>query len=146
MHKLPHLFQSHHGVFYLRLARGGQEVKRSLRTKDFRQARLLALAFNLKLAMKTPDDKPKAADFNLDAESLKRLDVIFPDGTQVKDINSDDDVRRAKELFGDRFVVPAPRSFNLPAFAGLKATLDRPTSNCRWLFSERMERANYPEE
>nr|WP_052382213.1 hypothetical protein [Paraburkholderia kururiensis] len=119
MHKLPHLFKSRHGVFYLRLARGGQEVKRSLRTKDFRQARLLALAFNLELAMKTPDDKPKAADFNVDAESLKRLDVIFPDGTQVKDINSDDDVRRAKELFGDRFAaaVPAPPSFDLPAFS-----------------------------
>lgn len=119
MHKLPHLFKSRRGAFYLRLARGGQEVKRSLRTKDFRQARLLALAFNLELAMKTPDDKPKAADFNLDAESLKRLDVIFPDGTQVKDINSDDDVRRAKELFGDRFAaaVSAPRSFDLPAFS-----------------------------
>jgi len=40
---LPYLFKSSHGVFYLRLARGGKEVKRSLRTKDFRQARLLAL-------------------------------------------------------------------------------------------------------
>nr|WP_244098071.1 tyrosine-type recombinase/integrase [Burkholderia ambifaria] len=38
------LFKSRHGVFYLWLARGGQEVKCSLRTKDFRQARLLALA------------------------------------------------------------------------------------------------------
>jgi hypothetical protein len=113
MHKLPHLFQSRHGVYYLRLARGGQEIKRSLRTKDFRQAKLLALAFNLELAMKTPTDKAKAADFNLDADALKRLDVVFPDGTQVKDINTDDDVRRAKDLFGDRFtaaVPPLPRS------------------------------------
>jgi len=55
MHKLPHLFPSRHGVYYLRLARGGQEVKRSLRTKNFRQARLLTLAFNLELAMQTPD-------------------------------------------------------------------------------------------
>nr|WP_249191136.1 hypothetical protein [Burkholderia vietnamiensis] len=78
---MRHLLKSRHGVFYLRLARGGQKVKRSLSTKDFRQARQLAFAFNLELAMKTPDDKPKAADFNLDAESLKRLDVIFPDGT-----------------------------------------------------------------
>ncbi|WP_133647529.1 tyrosine-type recombinase/integrase [Paraburkholderia flava] len=116
MHKLPHLFQSRHGVFYLRLARGGQEVKRSLRTKDFRQARLLALAFNLELAMKTPDNKPKAADFNLDAESLKRLDVVFPDGTQVRDINSDDDVRRAKDLFGERFAAATP-ALDLPAFS-----------------------------
>lgn len=34
MHKLPRLFKSCHGVFYLRLARGGQEVQRSLRTED----------------------------------------------------------------------------------------------------------------
>ncbi|WP_186139912.1 site-specific integrase [Burkholderia gladioli] len=103
MHKLPHLYKSRHGVFYLRLVRAGKESKRSLRTKDFRQAKLLALAFNLELAMKTPADKPKAADFTLDPDEAKRLDVIFPDGTQVKDINTDDDVRRAKELFGDRF-------------------------------------------
>ncbi|KVE52968.1 hypothetical protein WI94_19355 [Burkholderia vietnamiensis] len=46
-------------------------------------------------------------------------DLIFPDGTQVKDIDTDDDVHRAKELFGDRFAaaVPAPPSFDLPAFS-----------------------------
>ncbi|PQV48569.1 site-specific integrase [Paraburkholderia sp. BL21I4N1] len=114
MHKLPHLTKNRFGVYYLRLAHNGQEVKRSLRTKDFRHAKLLALAFNLELAMKTPDDKPKAADFNLDAEALKRLDVIFPDGTQVKDINTDDDVRRAKELFGDRFVSAMAAPLDLP--------------------------------
>lgn len=58
MHKLSHLFQSRAGTYYLRLARGGQEVKRSLRTKDFRQAKILALAFNLELTMKTPDAVP----------------------------------------------------------------------------------------
>jgi hypothetical protein len=103
MHKLPHLTKNRFGVYYLRLVRSGRETKRSLRTKDFRQATLLALAFNLELAMKTPNDKPKATDFHLDTDSLKRLDVVFPDGTQVKDIKTDDDVRRAKELFGDRF-------------------------------------------
>nr|WP_231748252.1 hypothetical protein [Burkholderia sp. ABCPW 14] len=113
---MPHLFQSRHGVYYLRLARGGQQVKRSLRTKDFRQTRLLALAFNLELAMTTPTEKPKSADFNLDAESLKRLDIVFPDGTQVRDIQSDDNVRHAKELFGDWFAAASP-ALDLPAFS-----------------------------
>nr|WP_244104311.1 site-specific integrase [Burkholderia gladioli] len=108
MHKLPHLYKNRFGVYYLRLVRAGKESKRSLRTKDFRQAKLLALAFNLELAMKTPAATPKAADFALTADEAKRLDVIFPDGTQVKDINTDDDVRRAKELFGDRFASAAP--------------------------------------
>ncbi|CAE6760615.1 site-specific integrase [Paraburkholderia aspalathi] len=114
MHKLPHLYRNRLGVYYLRLTRQGREVKRSLRTKDFRQARLLALAFNLELAMKTPTEKPTAADFNLDPDALKRLDVVFPDGTQVKDINTDDDVRRAKELFGDRFATAMPAPLDLP--------------------------------
>ncbi|MFM0046288.1 tyrosine-type recombinase/integrase [Paraburkholderia sediminicola] len=117
MHKLPHLYRNRLGVYYLRLTRQGREVKRSLRTKDFRQARLLALAFNLELAMKTPTEKPKAADFNLDPDALKRLDVVFPDGTQVKDINTDDDVRRAKDLFGDRFATAVPASLDLPVLA-----------------------------
>jgi hypothetical protein len=108
MHKLPHLTKNRFGVYYLRLARGGQEVKRSLRTKDFRQAKLLEFAFNLELAMKAPTEKPRAADFNLDPAALERLDVVFPEGTQVKDINTDDDVRRVKELFGDRFVSAMP--------------------------------------
>lgn len=80
MHKLLHLYRNRLGVYYLRLTRQGREVKRSLRTKDFRQARTLALAFNLELAM----GRPKATDFNLDADAFKRLDVVFPDGTQVE--------------------------------------------------------------
>ena len=95
--KLPHLYRNHLGVYYLRLAHQGCEVKRSLRTKDFRQARTLTFVFNLELAM----CRPKATDFNLDADALKRLDAVFPDGTQVKDINTDGDVRRAKDLFGN---------------------------------------------
>ena len=77
--------------------------------------------------MKTPDDKPKAADFNLDAESLKRLGVISPDGTRVRDINTDDDLRRAKELFGDRFAAapPIPPPFDLPAFFAVGRGHDR---------------------
>ena len=56
----------------------------------------------------------KTTDFNLDADALKRLDVVFPDGTQVKDINTDDDVRRAKDLFGDRFATAIPAPLDLP--------------------------------
>jgi hypothetical protein len=66
MLKLLRLYQNRFGVYYLRLVRSGRETKRSLRTKDFRQTKLLALAFNL------------------DPDALKRLDVVFPDGTQEK--------------------------------------------------------------
>jgi hypothetical protein len=129
MHKLPHLYQNRFGVYYLWLIRGGRETKKSLRTKEYRQAKIWALAFNLELAM----NKPRAADFNLDADALKRLEVVFSDGTQVKDINTDDDVRRAKELFGDRFASAAPsrEPLDLPVFApSVAAAIAVRRTNC----------------
>ncbi len=55
MHKLPHLYQNRFGVYYLRIIRNGQEAKRSLRTKNFVQARIYALAFNFEIAMGSPN-------------------------------------------------------------------------------------------
>jgi len=111
MHKLPHLYRNRLGIYYLRLTRHGREVKRSLSTKDFKQARILALAFNLELAM----GSPKPGNPTIDFDAIKQFDVILPDGTQIKDLNSDDDVRRAKELFGERFATAAP--LDLPVLA-----------------------------
>ncbi|ASL44693.1 Tyrosine recombinase XerC [Burkholderia sp. AD24] len=116
MHKLPHLIKNRFGVYYLRLARNGQEVKRSLRTKDFKQARIYALAFNLEIATM---GRPKATDFNLDADALKKLDLVLPDGTQLRDIKTDEDVRLAKSLMGDRLsaAVPVSAPLDLPILA-----------------------------
>lgn len=115
MHKLPRLYRNRLGVYYLRLTCQGREVKRSLRTKDFKQAKIWALAFNLELAM----TKPNTADFDLNVEKLKKLDLILPDGTQLRDIKTDEDVRLAKALVGDRLAaaVPAHGPLELPVFA-----------------------------
>ncbi|KWO08633.1 hypothetical protein WM26_24740 [Burkholderia cepacia] len=40
MHKLPRLYQSRHGVYYLRVIQNKQKIRRSLGTKDFHQARI----------------------------------------------------------------------------------------------------------
>ena len=62
-----HLMKSRHGVYYLRIAHGGKEKRRSLRTKDAQEAKLAAFSFGYKLAhMK----KEEAARFAL-------LDEIF---------------------------------------------------------------------
>lgn len=111
MHKLPHLYKNRFGVFYLRIIRDGREAKKSLRTKDFGQARIYALAFNLEIAM----GRPKITDFELNVDAVKPFDVILPDGTQIKDLNSDEDIRRAKELFGSRFETAAPLHFPILA-------------------------------
>lgn len=42
-----------------------------------------------------------------------KLDVIFSNGTQIKNINSDDDLRRAKELLKN---IDLDRPFHLPKF------------------------------
>lgn len=39
MHKLPHLYCNRFGVYYLRIVRNGREAKKSLRIKDFGQAK-----------------------------------------------------------------------------------------------------------
>jgi len=116
MNRLPHLCKNRFGVYYLRLIRQGCEVKKSLRTKDFRQAKLWALAFNLELAMAKPT---VAADFDLNIENLKKLDLILPDGTQLRDIKNDEDVRLTRALMGDRLSAATPGSAPLefPVFA-----------------------------
>lgn len=115
MHKLPHLYRNRFGVYYLRLTSHGREVKRSLRTKDFRQAKLFALSFNLELAM---SNRPKITDFNFDLSGVREFDVVLPDGTQIKDIKTPEDVSLVKQLFGDRLldVGPLP-TLDLPTLA-----------------------------
>ncbi|WP_347554844.1 site-specific integrase [Robbsia sp. KACC 23696] len=116
MHKLPHLYRNRFGVYYLRLTSHGREVKRSLRTKDFKQAKLFALSFNLELAMSS--NRPKITDFNFDLSGVREFDVVLPDGTQIKDIKTPEDVSLVKQLFGDRLlnVGPLP-TLDLPTLA-----------------------------
>jgi integrase len=114
MHKLPHLYKNRFGVYYLRLIRAGRETKKSLRTKDCRQAKIWALAFNLELAM----NKPKATEFDPSSVDAREFDVVLPDGTQIKNIETAEDVRLAKEMFGERLTAaePSSPSFDLPVF------------------------------
>lgn len=70
MNKLPRLYQSRHGVYYLRIIRNKKKYRWSLGTKDFHRARIHALDLNMKLAMN---------DFDLN--KIKKLDVeVAPNG------------------------------------------------------------------
>ena len=84
MHKLPHVYKSRHGVWYIRCQDAGKESRLSLHTKDWSRAKVLALKFNLAWAM-----------------GMKKFDVIFPSGLQVKDINTDSDLDRFLRLAED---------------------------------------------
>ncbi|MGC0014781.1 integrase, partial [Ralstonia pseudosolanacearum] len=83
MHKLPRLYQSRHGVYYLRIIRNKVKTRLSLGTKDFRIARLLALRANMELAMSNHD-------FDLDA--IRKLGVEISPTGQVKftEVKADD--------------------------------------------------------
>ncbi|AMP74838.1 site-specific integrase [Ralstonia solanacearum] len=83
MHKLPRLYQSRHGVYYLRIIRNKVKTRLSLGTKDFRIARLLALRANMELAMSN-------RDFDLDA--IRRLGVEISPTGEVKftEVKADD--------------------------------------------------------
>ncbi|MBN3823672.1 integrase [Burkholderia sp. Ac-20384] len=84
MHKLPRLYRSRHGVYYLRVIQNKRKIRRSLGTKDFHQARISALSLNLQLAMAEP--------FDLNNKDLRKLDLnISPTGEiSFKDIKADD--------------------------------------------------------
>jgi len=125
MNKLPYLYKNRLGTFYLRIKRNGREIKRSLRTKDFARAKLLAIAFNLEMAIRGREmpamTGPKISDFEFtkpDSDEMPReFDVVLPNGTQISGLNSDDDIRRAKELFGSQFaeaIAAAPASPFIP--------------------------------
>ena len=83
MHKLPRLYQSRHGVYYLRVIRNKVKTRLSLGTKDFRVARLLALRANMELAMSN-------RDFDLDA--IRKLGVEISPTGEVKftEVKADD--------------------------------------------------------
>ncbi|PLZ00784.1 integrase [Burkholderia sp. WAC0059] len=92
MHKLPRLYRSRHGVYYLRVIQNKRKIRRSLGTKDFHQARISALSLNLQLA--TMSDP-----FDLDGDNLRKLDLIISPTGEInfKDIQPHD-VRVIKDI------------------------------------------------
>jgi len=97
---LPNLFKSRHGVYYLRLQRGGQDIKRSLRTKNLSDARAAAYAFNLALMR----DRPRFSEYALTADDLseiRRLDVVLPNGVQLNNIQTEEERRFVRKLIDD---------------------------------------------
>ncbi|MFJ0662080.1 site-specific integrase [Bordetella bronchiseptica] len=81
MHRLPNLWKSRHGVYYFRYYENGTEVKRSLFTKDWHRAKLLAFQLHLARDM-----------------TIRKFDVELPNGIKITGINSDEDVSRLERL------------------------------------------------
>ncbi|MES2187900.1 MAG: hypothetical protein V4505_25340 [Pseudomonadota bacterium] len=101
---LPHLHRDRHGTFYFRLTVGGKTIKRSLRTKLPALANIKAAALNWELSAMGSPKEPTIAEISaaFKAGKVREFDAEFPDGTKITGINSDDDLRRAKELMEKR--------------------------------------------
>lgn len=79
MIKIPRLQRDRHGTYYLRVvvpkslqaALKQVEFRKSLGTKDFQQAKLLALHFNMQIETSRMS-KPKITDFVLTPSDLNK--------------------------------------------------------------------------
>lgn len=95
---VPHLHRDRHGTFYFRFTVAGRTTKKSLRTKDPELATMRVACLNWELRrMPTP---PTVADI-LKAHQegrTRKFDLELPSGAKLRNINSDEDNRRAMEL------------------------------------------------
>ena len=98
--RVPHLHRNRCGVWCFRLTIEGRTVQRSLRTKDRALATMRASALNWQWSMTQRANQPTIEDILQAAKEgrSKKFDVEFPNGTQIKGIDTDDDLRRAKDF------------------------------------------------
>ena len=106
---LPHLQRDRLGTYYFRLTVAGHTLRRSLGTKDRALATMLASKLNWEWAMTKRSPEPTVDEiikaFKKDG---REFDAEFPDGTRLTGINTDDDLRRAKELMLARIEAIGP--------------------------------------
>ncbi len=107
--RIPHLHLNRLGIWCFRLTMDGQTRQKSLGTKDRALAIMLASKLNWELSMTKRSTEPTVTDiikaFKKDG---REFDAEFPDGTKLTGINTDDDLRRAKELMLSRIEAIGP--------------------------------------
>ena len=96
---VQHLRLNRCGVWCFRLTIDGQTRQKTLGTKDKSLATMLASKLNWEWAMTRRSTEPTVESilkaFKKDG---REFDAEFPDGTKLTGIETDDDLRRAKEL------------------------------------------------
>ena len=97
---LSHLHRNRRGTFYFRITIDGKTVKRSLKTKLPELATMRVAALNWQWSTMKQPNEPNVADIvkALKAKTAPKFDATFSDGSTFKGINTDDDLRRAKDL------------------------------------------------
>ena len=83
MHKLPNLLKDRFGTYYLRTYAQGRETRRSLRTKDWHQAKLIASLYHLGRAM-----------------DIRKFGLKLPNGLEFTDIKTEDEFEMVRRAIG----------------------------------------------
>ena len=101
---VPHLHRNRCGVWCFRLTIDGRTIQRSLGTKDRALATMKASRLNWEWSMTKRANEPSIESLlRAAAEGTgRKFDAEFPDGTRITGINTDDDLRRAKDLIASR--------------------------------------------
>lgn len=107
---VPHLHRDRHGTFHFRLTIAGRTIKRSLGTKDRALATMKASRLNWEWSMTKRANEPSIESLLRAAAdgTNRKFDAEFPDGTRITGINTDDDLRRAKDLIASRIEAIGP--------------------------------------
>ena len=108
---LRHLQRDRLGTFYFRITVAGKTLRRSLGTKDHALATMLASRLNWEWRMTQRGKEPTVAEITAAFEKQgRKFDAEFaPDGSaKFTGINSDDDLRRAKDLMASRLAAIGP--------------------------------------
>ena len=97
---VPHLHRDRHGTYYFRLTIAGKTIKRSLGTKDHGLATMKASAINWHWSMTKRPGDPSVSDIlqSFERGEGRKFDVDLPNGAVVRGIETDDDLRRAKDF------------------------------------------------
>lgn len=98
--RVPHLRRNRCGVWCFRLTIAGRAIQRTLGTKDLALATMRASALNWQWSMTKRADEPTIESILQAAKEsrAKKFDVELPNGAIVRGINTDDDLRRAKDF------------------------------------------------
>ncbi len=126
---LRHLQRDRLGTYYFRLTVAGKTLRRSLRTKDAALATMLASRLNWEWRMTQRGKEPTVAEITAAFEKQgRKFDAEFAaDGTaKFTGINTDDDLRRAKDLMASRLASIGPIEHAAPSHPAPAAPL-RPT-------------------
>ena len=114
--RVPHLHRNRLGVWCFRLTIDGRTIQRSLGTRDLALATMKASALNWQWNMTKRADEPTIESILQAAREgrAKKFDVELPNGAIVRGINTDDDLRRAKDFVSHAESIGMVDSENLP--------------------------------